>query len=456
MSRFTAIKTQLTIIIIHTILLNPSMQQPSLKKSGINPLFTFRSLFRPEYPNRFAHFTSLVLLLTLVSCLPADQHPPYPHADEPIGSAHQLYDGNLSHDLAVNTFRNTDRIFASRIIPGSANPIPLPSSNRALPEVQFTFQDTSFTLNDYIELNHVAAMLILKNGEIIHERYRFGNTDQTRWMSMSIAKSIVSTLIGAAIIDGYIDSIEDLVTHYVPSLEGTAYDGVTIRNVLMMTSGVSWSENYTNPTSDRRRLLDAQISQQPGAVLDVMKKLNREYPPGAFYRYNTGETQIAAEVLTRATGSTLSEYLSDRIWEPMGAESDAFWWLDSPNGVEIGGSGFSATLRDYGRFGQFVLNNGVTNGKSILPNTWIQEAGSPKSLPDGSEVNYGYLWWTAETTAGKRDGAFSADGIFGQTIYVNPAENVVIVVLSAWPHPTQSGTFDWDWSVFEAIVDSLR
>lgn len=445
-----------TIIILHTMLQNFSMYYPNFIKTNINPISTWRSPFSPENPNKLALLVSLILLPALVSCLPSDQHPPYPHADEPIGSALQLYDADLPHDLAVNTFRNTDRIFASRKIPGSANPTPLPSSNRSLPDVQFTFQDSSYTLDDYIELNHVAAMLILKDGEIILERYRFGNSDQTRWMSMSIAKSIVSTLIGAAIKDGYIDSIEDPVTRYVPSLEGTAYDGVSIKNVLMMTSGVSWSENYTDPTSDRRRFLVAQISQQPGAVLDVMKNLNREYPPGSFYLYNTGETQIAAEVLTHATGKTLSEYLSDRIWQPMGAESDAYWWLDSPDGVEISGSGFSATLQDYGRFGRFVLNNGMINGNSILPENWIKEAGSPKNLPDGSEINYGYLWWTAETTIGKRDGAFSADGIFGQTIYLNPSENVVIVVWSAWPNPTHSGKFDWDWSVFEAIVDSLR
>ncbi|TVR34673.1 MAG: class C beta-lactamase-related serine hydrolase [Balneolaceae bacterium] len=312
----------------------------------------------------------LALIFALVSCKPVEEKS-YPHADEPIGSAHQIYDGALTNDLAVNTFRNIDRIFPSRKVPRSETPSALPASDRVLPVVHFTFQDSVYSMDHYIEQNRVAAMLILKDGKIIHELYRFGNTGQTRWMSMSIAKSIVSTLIGTV------------------------------------------------------------------------------------YRYNTGETQIAAEVLYHATGRTLSEYLSERIWQPMGAEADAYWWLDSPAGVEIGGSGFTATLRDYGRFGQFVLNNGVVNGEAILPENWVQEAGSPKELPDGTEIDYGYLWWTAETESGRRDGAFSADGIFGQTIYLNPAENVAIVVWSAWPHPTQSGKFDFDWSLFEAVVDSL-
>jgi len=418
----------------------------------------FDSILRPVmqfFPKWKIHLALFALSYALVSCTPVDEHP-YPHADEPIGSAHQIYDAALPHDLAVNTYRNIDRIFASRKVPRSENTVALPSSGKLMPDIHFTFQGSIYSMDDYIEQNHVAAMLILKEGNNVHECYRFGNTEQTRWMSMSIAKSIVSTLIGAAIRDGYIESIEDPVTRYAPSLEGTAYDGTSIRNVLMMTSGVAWNEDYTDPGSDRRRLLDAQISQQPGAVMNVIKELEREHEPGTVYRYNTGETQIASEVLYQATGKTLSEYLSDRIWHPMGAEADAFWWLDSEDGVEIGGSGFAAILRDYGRFGQFILNNGVINGEAILPENWVQKTGSPKELPDGTEIDYGYLWWTAETTAGRRDGAFSADGIFGQTIYLNPAENVVIVVWSAWPYPEQSGKFDYDWSVFEAVVDSLR
>ncbi len=396
-----------------------------------------------------------VLVCLLLSCSPVEEQP-YPHSDEPIGTDRQLYDAALPHDLAVSTYRNTDRLFASRRVPRSGRPVDIPAGSAFPFEIRFSFRDSTYTLDDYIELNRVTAMLVLKDGKNLFETYRYGNTGQTRWMSMSIAKSIVSTLIGVAIQDGYIESVEDPVTHYVPGLMGTAYDGTTIRNILMMTSGAAWNEDYTDPGSDRRRLLEAQISQQPGAVMDVMKELERAHEPGTFYRYNTGETQIAAEILYHATGTTLSEFLAERIWQPMGAEADAYWWLDSEGGVEIGGSGISATLRDYGRFGQFVLNDGVIRGEAVLPEYWIREAASPKTLSDGTEIDYGYLWWTAATPAGRRDGAFSADGIFGQTLYLNPAENVVIVVWSAWPHPSESGMFDYDWSLFEAVVDSLR
>jgi CubicO group peptidase (beta-lactamase class C family) len=429
---------------------------PNTSNSGLMKLFV--SILGPVmrfFPKWKFPSVLLALSCAFVSCQPVDEQP-YPHADETIGSAHQIYDAALPHELAVNTYRNIDRVFPSRKVPRSETPSELPVSGKLPADVHFTFQDSVYSMDDYIEQNRVAAMLILKDGKMMYELYRFGNTGQTRWMSMSIAKSIVSALIGAAIQDGYIENIDDYVTRYVPSLGGTAYDGVTVKHVLTMTSGAAWNEEYTDPGSDRRRLLDAQISQEPGAVLEVMKGLEREHEPGTVYRYNTGETQIVAEVLYRATGRPLSTYLSERIWQPMGAEADAYWWLDSEDGVEIGGSGFAATLHDYGRFGQFVLDNGVINSEAILPENWVQEAGSPIELPDGTEINYGYLWWTAETEAGRRDGAFSADGIFGQTIYLNPAENVVIVVWSAWPNPTQSGTFDFDWSVFEAVVDSIR
>jgi CubicO group peptidase (beta-lactamase class C family) len=395
------------------------------------------------------------LICLLVACNLSEENT-YPHADDPIGSVRDLYDATLPHELAVNTYRNTDRLFAARRISSPDEPVPLQYSQDVMDDVRFTFEGTTYELPDYLELNYVAGLLILDDGKIVHETYRFGNTEQTRWMSMSIAKSVTSTLVAAAVRDGYIERIDDQVTRYVPSLEGTAYDGVSIRDVLTMTSGVEWNETYTDPESDRRQLLEAQILQERSAVLEVMKNLERENEPGTVYRYNTGETQIVAEVLYRSTGMPLSDYLSERIWKPMGAEADAYWWLDAPDGVEIGGSGIAATLRDYGRFGQFVLDNGIVNGEQILPEEWIEEATTPKVLPDETELDYGYLWWTGTSTAARRDGAFSAEGIFGQMMYINPAARVVIVVWSAWPEPLGSGKFDWDWSFFEAVADSLR
>lgn len=186
----------------------------------------------------------------------------------------------------------------------------------------------------------------------------------------------------------------------------------------------------------------------------VMKNLPRAAAPGSVNNYNTGETQVAAEILRSAVGKPLATYLSERIWSRVGMEADANWWLESPNGMEIGGSGFSATLRDYGRFGLFILNGGIAAGVAMLPADWIHNATTPKVLRDGKPLAYGYLWWTGTSSAAKRDGAFSAEGIHGQYLYVNPAAKTVIVVWSAQPKPLGGAVID-DWLFFDAVTDAL-
>lgn len=379
----------------------------------------------------------------------------YPHATEQIGGVRQIYDGVLAPEQAINTFRNIDRLFPTRVIGRAAQPLPLPAAAAPLALVQFSFQSRRYDLEEYLELNRVAGLLVLDHGRIKLERYRFGNTERTRWMSMSVAKSITSTLVGAALRQGLITSLSDPVTRYVPSLTGSAYDGVSVRDVLMMASGVRWDETYTNPASDRRRLLEAQISQVPGSALALMRSLPGAAAPGTVSNYNTGETQVVAEILRSAVGRPLATYLSERIWSRFGMEADAAWWLDSPDGVEIGGSGISATLRDYGRFGLFMLAGGVIAGDTILPAGWIREATTPKRLRDGTTLDYGYLWWTATTDDARRDGAFTAEGIYGQFIYVNPAAQVVIVVWSARATPT-GGTVIDDRVFFDAVTRAVR
>lgn len=379
----------------------------------------------------------------------------YPHAAEPIGTVRELYDGALAPELAVNTFRNIDRLFPVRRVPRAERPRPLPRWPDPIQDVTFEFRGQRHDLDAYLEGNRVAGLIVLDDGRVVLERYRFGNDERTRWMSMSVAKSITSTLVGAAIRQGHITSLDDPVTRYVPALSSTAYQGVTIRDVLTMSSGVRWDETYTDPRSDRRRLLEAQLAQRPGGVLAVMASLQRAAPPGTVNNYNTGETQVVAEVVRAATGRSLADYLHDRIWSRVGMQSDAFWWLDSPGGVEIGGSGIAATLRDYARFGLFVLNEGIVDGDTVLPPGWIREATSPQMLRGGAVIDYGYLWWTATSPAARQDRAFSAEGIFGQTIWVNPAKRVVVVVLSAWPKPVTGSVFGDGWVFFEAVADQI-
>jgi CubicO group peptidase (beta-lactamase class C family) len=388
------------------------------------------------------------------SCASAVNTTAYPHAAEPIGTVRQIYDGALNPDLAITTYRNIDRLFPTRTIEAGGAPYPLTVAAKLLTPSQITAASTDYSFDQFLQFNRVAALLILKDGKIVNETCLFGNTEKTRWMSMSVAKSVTSTLIGAAVKDGYISSIDDQVVKYVPRLVGSAYDGATVRNVLMMASGAKWNETYTDPTSDRRQLLEAQISQKPGSAMDLMSKLPRAAAPGSVNNYSTGETQVAGEIVYNAVKRPLAQYLSEKIWSRFGMEAQANWWLDSPDGVEIGGSGLSATLRDYGRFGMFIMNDGVIDGQQVLPSGWVAEAGSPKVLSTGKPVNYGYLWWIAGGQSAA-DGAFYANGIMGQQIYINRKEGVVVVVWGAQADPAGNGTLPTG-SFFDAVVRALK
>ncbi|MDQ2929333.1 MAG: beta-lactamase family protein [Gemmatimonadota bacterium] len=408
--------------------------------------------------------TFVAVFPAIASCGPA--HPPrvsvssaestsYPHASEPIGTVRQMYDGALTPEMAVNTFRNIDRLFPTRIVPHGAHPKPLPPCATPLGDVHFADGDKSYDLEQYLDLNRVAGILVIHDGRIALERYRYGNTERTRWMSMSVAKSLTSTLDGAAIAQGRIASLNDPVTKYVASLSRSAYDGVSVRDILVMSSGVRWREKYTDSSSDRRHLLETQIAQKPGAAMKLMGSLPRAAQPGLVNNYSTGETQVAGEIVRAAVGRPLADYLADRIWSRYAMEDDAKWWRDSPDGHEIGGSGFSATLRDYGRFGQFILDGGIANGDTILPRGWIHEASTAKTLRDGTPIPYGYFWWPGTSANEIHDAAFEADGIFGQHIYINPAVHLVIVVWSAQTKPTGGEVID-DFTFFDAVAAQLR
>jgi len=395
----------------------------------------------------------ICMCVVVVSASRADTDQP---ADS-VSTVRQMYDGHLTPNRAVTTFSHIDRLFPTRTVHHGSKVYPLPESAHRLGNFTFTSRGKKWDVYDYLAVNRIAGLLMLKDGQIVFENYQLGINRETRWMSMSVAKSITSTLFGAAIKQGLIGSINDPVTKYAPELAGSAYDGVSIRDVLMMSSGVKWNETYTDPSSDRRHMLEAQISQKPDAILAVMKSLPRAAPPGTVNNYSTGETQIAGIVLHGAIKRPLADYLSERIWSRFGMEDDATWWLASPDGMEIAGSGFSARLRDYARFGLFFLNGGVAGGEQVLPKGWMQEAGSPKVLKGGKKLMYGYFWWPAWSTDATPDagGAFSGIGIFGQYLYINPKEHVVIAEWSARSKPGGMEIID-DMDFFAAATAALH
>ncbi len=379
----------------------------------------------------------------------------YVHAGEPIGSVRQVYDGSLMPDLQVSTFRNIDRLFPTRVVRRGSSVYPLPRSQNQLTRLGFHSKGTDYDLVDYLSLNRVSGLLVIKNGEVVHESTHLGNCGKTRWVSMSMVKSVSATLVGAAIKQGHIGSLDSPVTQYLPELNNSAYDGVSVRHLLQMASGVGWDETYTDPASDRRRMLEVQIAQQPGGVLKLMSELPRVAEPGTRWNYSTGETHVVGALVRAATGQAVADYLSERIWSRFGMESDARWWLESPHGLEVGGSGLFAGLRDYGRFGLFLLNGGIAGGDKILPDGWLEEATRPKII-GGTHVDYGYMFWPVPESNGTvHEDAYMAQGIFGQKIYVNPADDVVITLWSARPKPLEDATVD-DNDFFAAVCEKLR
>src|SRR5215467_1558309 len=371
-----------------------------------------------------------------------------------IAPLRKVYDGAMLPAVEVKTFVHMDELLPMRVVDRGSKVRDLAKAKKQLEDVQFEAGGKKYDLYDYLSLNRVVGLLILKNGEVVLEDYELGVGPATRWPSFSVAKSASSTLFGAALQDGFIKSLDDPVANYVPAFKGGGYEGVSVRNVIQMASGVKWDETYTDPKSDRRKLLEIQLQQKPGTILPFMSSLPRAGAPGTIWNYNTGETFVVGAVLEGATHKPLAEYLSEKIWKPWGMESEAQWQLESPKGMGWAGGGLSAPLRDFGRIGLLVQADGVIDGKRTVPQGWFDEAGSAKQI-GGKTVEYGYLWWTYPKGVGVHDAAFQALGIFGQHLYINRKEKVVIVVLSARPKPINSTVVD-DSAFFGAVVKALR
>lgn len=280
-------------------------------------------------------------------------------------------------------------------------------------------------IENFMRDQKVAGLLILQNGKIRLERYARGHSESNLWSSLSVAKSVTSTLVGAAIKDGYIKSVEDYVTDYIPDLKGSAYDGVKIRHLITMTTGIRWSEDYTDPNGDIARFSADPIEPGMNATVSYMRRLPAVAEPGKKFLYSTGETHLLGVVVSSATHQTLSHYLSSKIWVPYGMEKNATWRLDRTS-HELAGCCLQMTLRDFARFGQFVLEGGRINGKPIVPNDWFETA-TQIQVPLWPGGGYGYGWWIFNSSS------FDALGIHGQRIHVDPSRQLVIAVNSEWP-----------------------
>ena len=302
-------------------------------------------------------------------------------------------------------------------------PLELPSN--------FIFEDKVVKVDEYLSRTDTSALLILKDGKISYENYWLTGGKNVQWISMSVAKSFISALIGIAIDQGHIKSLEDEVTDYVPQLKNSAYDNVRIKDILQMSSGASWNEDYSDPNSDINR--SSKIFAIGGSLDEFSASLKKELKPGSYNRYNSTDTQVLGMLLREATRTSITKYMEEMLWHPMGAQDSGYWILDSKN-MEMAYAGFNATARDYAKLGELYRLGGKINGKQIIPSDWVKASVKPDAphlMPGDNPLSdfplgYGYQWWVPDLS-----GDFSAIGVYNQFIYVSPKSNMVIVKLSA-------------------------
>jgi hypothetical protein len=327
-------------------------------------------------------------------------------------------------------FRSMDVLFTTRTVARSGSVWHLPRSDQAL-DFTYRWQGETRPATDVLERTYTNALLIMKDGQIVSEIYRNNSNQRSRFIGWSMTKSITSVLVGCALADGSIGSLDTPISDYLPELKGGGYDGVSIRHVMQMRSGVDYPERYdfANPGTAASNHIAALV-RNTARFADVARTLPRIREPGELFQYKTIDTAVLGWLIERTTGGSVAAYTTSCLWEPLGAESDGYYIMDGPPGVgrEFSGAGFNATLRDFARFGQMMLDGGVADGRRIVSETWVRESTEPSGAPDVQRGGYGLQWWMVG-----EQGAYAAIGLQGQYIYIDPATGTVVVKLSYYP-----------------------
>ncbi len=328
-----------------------------------------------------------------------------------------LFWSQAQRDAAFRALDRLPILAKARAIPAGGTPRPLPTGS-PLPKL-------AVDVDAFMTSQRNAALIVVHDGKVRLERYGLDFDATGRWTSFSVAKSITSTLVGAAIADGFIKSMDDKVSVYVPQMKGSAYDDVSLRQLLTMTSGIHWNEDYADPKSDVARFNNHEPEEGVESLVSYLRRLPREAPAGTRWHYSTGETNLVGVIVAQAVGKPLAEYLSEKIWKPAGMEQSATWIL-SRTGREISGCCIQAATRDFARFGLFILDGAQVNGRRVLPEGWLAEATTERVSIGMPGYGYGYQWWTFS------DGSFAARGIFGQGIFIDPKRKLVIATNANW------------------------
>ena len=367
---------------------------------------------------------------------------------------------NLYNEDSIDrNFINIDKIFSvSEPIPASENPYTFPRRDFVLPET-FFFDGEQRLLSKELEHYKTDGLIVLHNGNLLYENYWNNNSATSKHIAFSVTKSFVSALVGIALDEGLIDNIEDPITKYLSDFKGTGYEGVRIKDILQMSSGVDFNEDYADPKSDINRF--GRATARGSSFRDFAKSLERGREPGTYHHYVSIDTQVLGFLLAEVTGMPLKEYLYKKIWNKIGMEDDAFFIVDN-NGVEMALGGLNATLRDYAKFGELYLNRGKWNGEQVVPASWVDASHTtdgPHLKPGESELSsspwgYGLQWWVP----GFPDTDYTASGVYNQYIYIDPLTNVVIAKTSSNHRYTSEKEYSKAAHVamFRAIAESIR
>ena len=329
-------------------------------------------------------------------------------------------------------FAKVAEMFPSTKLNPSSNPFDFVEGDVIGLPTNFKYKDALVDTRSFLQETDTSAVLVIQKGAVRYEEYLLNGGRNVNWLSMSVAKSFISAMIGIAVEEGKINNIEEPVTQYVPSLKGSAYDGVRIKDLLQMSSGARWNEDYGDPESDINRM--GKIMALGGSLNEFAATLTTDKPPGTYNLYNSTDTQVLGMLLQAATGQSVTAYMQAKLWEPLGMESPAYWMIDD-DGMEIVFGGLNATARDYAKLGELYRLQGQWQGSQLVPAQWVTDSITPDAphlLPGENpmsdfDMGYGYQWWIMD---GDR-GDYSAIGVYNQFIYVDPSKGLVVVKLSA-------------------------
>lgn len=332
---------------------------------------------------------------------------------------------HYDESVRVGSFSNLDLILPHNTLAKAPSPLPLPSEPDAA--IGYRFEKQNYTLDDFLDHQRVTGFLLIKDRKVLAERYQYGRHARHRFISHSMAKSVVSLAVGMALAENKIASLDDTIAGYVPALAGNPYGETTIRNMLRMASGVPFTEVYDGK-DDFSKFNRIRATRDSVAALRAFT--TRDVEQGTVFHYASNQT-VALTLLMRAvTGTTLSAYLTPRLWQPMGAESAATW-ATTHDGTESGAGNFNAVLRDYGRLGILLANDGAIDGRQIVPKAYLLDATDWHRQPEGFKpgkatpyFGYGYQFWLYPGEKRR----FALLGVYGQSIFVDPELKLVMVI----------------------------